>query len=56
MQLIFPIVYLLAVLTLIWAAPYLAGFLRRINWGWAVLRDELAVVAARRNFHRGGKQ
>lgn len=55
MDLVFPIVGLLGALFLVWALPHVVGFLYRVRWGFTVLRDELAIVAARRNF-RGGRQ
>lgn len=55
MSIVFPLVCLLGVLFLVWLLPHAVGFLYRIRWGFAVLRDELAIAAAKHNLHRGDR-
>lgn len=60
MDFVFPIVLLLVVVAGVALAPTVAGLGRRLLWGIAVLRSELLVQAAQRNFRktqhpRGGK-
>lgn len=55
MELVAPILFIFAAATFLAMLPTFTALWRRILSGVRVLRDELLVAAARRNFTRGDK-